>query len=233
MFFIGFSGEIWLKPGKPPTRARAYVRKAAGMRAPSKPEDGKVSLVLAPGNMFSVSDVLQKLICDDEVVILKLNPINDYIGEHLLRIYKPFVDGGWLQVAYGGKEVGEYISRHDGIDTIHLTGSVNTFNTMVWGSPTADRKGSPLITKPFSAELGSVTPYIVVPPPAGVKWTEEEIRFQANQVASGLLTNSGHNCVSLEVLVTAKDWQQREQFMAELRKVLNSVDRPTGWYPGW
>lgn len=61
------------------------------------------------------------------------------------------------------------------------------------------RTGKPLLNKPISAELGSVTPCIVVPPPKGTQWTQEQMRVQAHNVAAGLLHNCGHNCLGLEV----------------------------------
>ena len=57
-----------------------YRTKAKGIRSP-----GGVSLVLGAGNQASVvsSDILFKLIHEDEVVIVKTNPVNEYIGKHL------------------------------------------------------------------------------------------------------------------------------------------------------
>ena len=57
------------------------------------------------------------------------------------------------------------------------------------------RTGSPLLSKPITAELGNITPFIIVPG----EWSEEDIRYQAENVASGLMQNSGHNCIAAEV----------------------------------
>lgn len=73
--------------------------------------------------------------------------------------------------------------------------------------------GVPAIQKPVTAELGCVTPYIVIPG----KWTRQAIDYYADECAAGLISNSGHNCTKLELLITAKDWPQREQFMAAVR----------------
>jgi hypothetical protein len=53
----------------------------------------------------------------------------------------------------------------------------------------------PVLTKPVTAELGNITPYIIVPGP----WSERDIEYHATNVASGLAQNTGHNCISAEV----------------------------------
>lgn len=57
-----------------------YRSKATGSKS-----SGGVSLVLGAGNQASVvsSDILFKLLHEDEVVIVKTNPVNEYIGKHL------------------------------------------------------------------------------------------------------------------------------------------------------
>ncbi|GAX81191.1 hypothetical protein CEUSTIGMA_g8624.t1 [Chlamydomonas eustigma] len=231
LLFGGFKGEVWIQPGKPASKAKLYKDKAAG-NVP-KPE-GAVSLVLGAGNQLAVVflDVLHKLFSEDEVVLLKMNPVNEFVGDHLLKMYRPLVEGGWLEVAYGGREVGEYLTSHPGIESIHLTGSADTFNSILWGSPTAERKGTPPIKKVMTAELGNITPYLIVPPPPNVRWSPSEMSYQAVTVASGLLQNCGHNCIGLEALITAADWPQRKDFMDLLRKTFNGMSRCTPWYPG-
>lgn len=57
-----------------------YRTKARGVKSP-----GGISLVLGAGNQASVvsSDILFKLMHEDEVVVVKTNPVNEYIGRHL------------------------------------------------------------------------------------------------------------------------------------------------------
>jgi hypothetical protein len=40
-----------------------------------------------------------------------------------------------------------------------------------------------------------VTPFIIVPGP----WSEEDLRYHAENVASGLVQNTSHNCIAAEV----------------------------------
>ena len=36
--------------------------------------------------------------------------MHSYVGQHVLSMFRPFVESGWLEVAYGGREVGEYLT---------------------------------------------------------------------------------------------------------------------------
>jgi hypothetical protein len=64
----------------------------------------------------------------------------------------------------------------------------------VWGNgdQAAARKANntPILDKPITAELGGVGPCIVVPG----DWSDVDIRFQAEHVATTKLINCGHNC---------------------------------------
>jgi hypothetical protein len=53
----------------------------------------------------------------------------------------------------------------------------------------------PVLNKPVTAELGNITPYIIVPG----EWSEGDIEYHATNVASGLTQNTGHNCIAAEV----------------------------------
>ena len=72
-------------------------------------------MVLGAGNVSSIApmDVLYKLYMHHEVVILKMSPVNDYLGPIWRRCFRSFVDKGFLQLAYGGVEVGKYLAEHD------------------------------------------------------------------------------------------------------------------------
>lgn len=43
--------------------------------------------------------------------------------------------------------------------------------------------------------------------------------------------NSGHNCLSTELIVTARGWPQRPAFLEALRKVLDGLSQRWPWYP--
>ena len=113
-------------------------------------------------------DVITKLFNEGKVCLLKMHPVNAYLGPFLEAAFAEPIRRGFLAVAYGGAEEGEYLARHEGIDEIHLTGSVQTYDQIVWGPPGPEResrkaRNAPVIGKPVTAELGNVSPVLVVP----------------------------------------------------------------------
>ena len=48
-------------------------------------------------------DVLYKLYAEGEVCILKMNPVNEYIGPIIEKAFKPLIDEGFLAIVYGGQ----------------------------------------------------------------------------------------------------------------------------------
>jgi acyl-CoA reductase-like NAD-dependent aldehyde dehydrogenase len=165
VFFRGFSGDIWMEPGVtaeelPSTQALAYQGPAP---------DGKVALVLGAGNVSSIGpmDALYKLFVEKQVVILKMNPVNAYLGPLIEEGFRALVARGFLHVVYGGAAEGEQLCRHQGVDEIHITGSDRTHDAIVFGTGeegarrTAERR--PLLVKRITSELGNVSPVILVP----------------------------------------------------------------------
>jgi hypothetical protein len=222
----GMHGELWLTPGKPATQGLVYRQ---------KPAEGKVALVLGAGNISSVAptDMLYKLFAEDQVVLLKMNPVNEYLGKWFEQAFQPLIADGFLKIVYGGAEVGRYLCHHSAIDTIHITGSHRTHDAIVWGSTFEEQQhrqqnNNPVITKPITSELGCVTPVLIVPG----KWSQSDLRFQARQVASMVAHNASFNCSAAQVLVTAKGWQQREAFLHELKIELAKIPPRPAYYPG-
>lgn len=73
--------------------------------------------------------------------------------------------------------------------------------------------GAPPLAKRVDAELGCVTPYIVVPG----AWTEADMEYYADEVVAGLVNNAGHNCTKAELLVTSAEWPLRDALVAAVR----------------
>ena len=113
-----------------------------------------------------------------------------------------------------------------------MTGSDKTYDAIVFGpgDEGARRKaaGVRLVTKPVSAELGCVSPVIIVPG----AWSAKDLSYQAASVASMLVNNAGFNCLTPRVLVTWKHWPQREAFLNELECVLSAIPTRAAYYPG-
>ncbi len=226
LMFTGFSAEVWIEPGKPATQGRIY-REPKG--------EGHVACVLGAGNVGSIPpmDVLYKLFVEDEVCVLKMNPVNEHVGPHLEEAFAQLISDGFLAVVYGGLEVGKHLTDHPSVDTLHVTGSDKTYDAIVWGPDpveAARRKDAdePLNTRPFSAELGCVTPVLVVPGP----WSDSDLEFQARSVAGMVTQNASFNCNAAKVVVLARGWDKREAFLDKLRQALRQAPARKAYYPG-
>ncbi|MEM9380980.1 MAG: aldehyde dehydrogenase family protein [Planctomycetota bacterium] len=194
----------------------------------------RVSLVLGAGNVSSIGplDALHRLFTEGEVVLLKMNPVNAAMGPVLEEALRPLVDLDALRIAYGGAEVGARLCAHEGVDTIHVTGSDRTHDAIVWGSGEEGRerkrRGEPLNDRPITSELGNVSPVIVVPGP----WSKRDLVHHGRGMAASLTTNAGFNCNATRVLVTHAGWDQREAFLAEVREALRTTPDRVPYYPG-
>ena len=127
---------------------------------------------------------------------VKLNPVNDYVGPLLEAALQPLVAAGAVQVAYGGAGVGGQLTAHALVDSVHITGSIATAQAVLRGGPGAEG-GAPGFSKGFTAELGCVTPCIVVPSAAA--WSRGELAQRAGEIAHGLANNASCNCVATKV----------------------------------
>ena len=197
--------------------------------------EGRVALVLGAGNVASIGpmDALYKLFAEDEVVVLKTNPVNAYLGPFIDRAFRALADRGFFGVVHGGAAIGKHLCEHPRVDTIHITGSDQTHDAIVWGVDPEERahrkaSGDPQNTRPISSELGCVTPVFVVPG----DWSASDIEFQARHVASMVANNGSFNCNAAKVLVTAAGWSQRERFVAAVHDALGAVPPRKAYYPG-
>jgi len=230
VFFRGFTGDVWMEPGVtaeglPATQALAYQ----GSVPP-----GNVALVLGAGNVSSIGpmDALYKLFVEKQVVVLKMNPVNAYLGPLIAEGFRALAARGFVHVVYGGAAEGEYLCRHPQVDEIHVTGSDRTHDAIVFGSGEegARRKAErrPLLEKRVTSELGNVSPVIVVPGP----WRESDFRSHAANLAGQLVNNAGFNCNAVRVVVQHAGWDGRERLLAALRDVLARVRPRLAYYPG-
>lgn len=226
----GYTGEVWLEPGITPNGARA----AAGLAQRTPTESGGVGLVLGAGNITSIPvlDVLYELLAHNRTALLKVNPTQDALVPVYKRAFAPLIGPGLLRVVRGGPSVGSYLTAHPELVHVHITGSAATFDAIVWGTGSAAarrrRENRPQLKKPITAELGGVSPIIIVPG----EWTDADLTYQAEHVATMRLQNSGHNCIAGQVVVMSSDWAQAEDFRTALRRAYaNAPERPI-WYPG-
>ncbi|HEV2428109.1 MAG TPA: aldehyde dehydrogenase family protein, partial [Acidimicrobiales bacterium] len=193
-----------------------------------------VSLVLGAGNVASLGprDVLSKLFAEGKVVVLKANPVNDYLVPYWARALAALIEPGYLAIVRGGAQVGSYLTAHVAITDVHVTGSDKTHDAIVFGTGEegARRKAASekLMSKPISCELGNVSPVVVVPG----RWSDAELAYQARHVATMVVNNAGFNCLTPRVIVTHEGWEQRDAFLDALEGVFATIPTRPAYYPG-
>lgn len=230
MLFTGVKGEVWMQEGVTPENLMDHI---ASVYRRANPE-GTVSLVLGAGNIASIPamDALTKLLGENSVVLLKMNPVNEYLGPILERALAAFVEAGFLSIVYGGADVGRFLVAHPWVETVHITGSDKAHDSIVFGDGEegARRKQerSPRLDKPITSELGNVTPVIVVPGP----WSDSDLRYQGENIASGLTHNAGFNCVANRVLIMHDEWDRRQVLNREIIQALQRIPTRPAYYPG-
>ncbi|GGK63232.1 hypothetical protein GCM10011591_39360 [Nocardia camponoti] len=79
-----------------------------------------------------------------------------------------------------------------------------------------------------TAELGNITPVIIVPG----SWSRSQLRYQAEHIAAMAVNNVGLNCAAARILVTSRNWPQREEFLGYLADTLRERDARHLYYPG-
>ena len=113
-----------------------------------------------------------------------------------------------------------------------MTGSAATYDAIVWGSDAhaEDRRanGTPLLDKPFTAELGGVAPLIVVPG----DWSDAAVHLQAGRIAFAKLFNCGHVCCAPQILVLPDGWPLAGLLLAEVRRLMRAAEPRVPYYPG-
>jgi acyl-CoA reductase-like NAD-dependent aldehyde dehydrogenase len=230
LVYSGMRVEVWIEPGQPASQGALYREKARGVHRP-----GRVALVLGAGNISSIAplDAVSKLFVDDEVVVLKMNPVNDYLAPLFRRAFRDLVEPGFLEIVTGGAEAGEYLCHHPQIGSVHLTGSDRTHDRIVWGAEDGEQQrrkalGQPRLDKPVTSELGCVTPVLVVPG----HWTDGELDYQARNVASMVVHNASFNCTAAKVIVLARGWSQRQAFLDRLHETFAALPPRRAYYPG-
>lgn len=229
--FLGVTGEVHLQAGV--DEAALHERRARFHKAPD--HDGRTCLVLGAGNINAIppTDVLQKLFTEGKTCVLKMNPVNAYLGPLIEEAFAPAVARGLVAVVYGGAEEGARLVAHPGVDEIHVTGSDQTHDLLVWGPPGPERearraRGEPLLAKEITSELGCVSPVLVVPGP----WDDRRLAFQAESVAGMVTHNASFNCNAAKLLVTPRGWRHRERFLDLVMAAMARAPARLAWYPG-
>lgn len=231
VLYSGFTGDVWMQPQV--TRESLPEHMGAIYTKPALTE-GRVSLVLGAGNVASIGplDLVHKLFFEGQVGLLKFNPVNAYLAPFVEEAFADLIRDGFVRTTAGGPESGAFLVAHPGIEEIHITGSDRTHDAIVYGPGEEGRRrkeaDEPLVDKRITSELGNVSPVIVMPG----DWSEGDLEFQAQNVATQLTNNAGFNCNASRVLVVWSRWPQRKAFLDRLSEVLATVPQRPAYYPG-
>ncbi|HEX2674267.1 MAG TPA: hypothetical protein VHM25_25495 [Polyangiaceae bacterium] len=231
LLYAPFRAKTWLSPDVDATQLRDV--QAQFYKRPDP--EGRVALVLGAGNVASIPvlDVIYKSFVERRVCLLKMSPVNAYLGPLFELAMAPLISRGFLRIAYGGPEVGAYLVAHAAIDELHVTGSLETHDRIVWGRAGAEREarkkqGTPRFDKPVSSELGNISPVLLVPG----KYSDAQLDTMARGLAGMVVQNASFNCNAAKMLITPKGFPQREPLLARLEAELSKIPPRNAYYPG-
>ena len=229
--YPGFTAEVWMQPDVPPDSLQDNV---AGFYRQSRP-DGAVELIPTVANVSSIPplDALSKLYAEGHVCLLLLHPANDFLVPQLREIFGQFIDEGFVDVAIGRADAGAYLVDHQDVEHIHLTGSDQTHDAIVYGlGDEADQRRRH--DRPrrddiqMTSALGNISPIIVAPGP----WSPQDLDYHAENIATQIVANAGFNCNDAQVLITPKGWEQRGELLDGVRGYLDEIPPRPAYYPG-
>jgi len=189
---------------------------------------GGVALVLGAGNVTGLApaDCVNQIFEHGRAVFLKLHPLHAPLRTLFERAFQPLVEAGMLAIVAGGVEVAKAAIASPGLEHVHLTGGRAAFDALVWGGP--GKQGVPRLAQSITCELGNVTPWVIVPG----RYTPRELASQADMVAASIVNNTSFNCIATKLVVTARAWGQRAEFLALVEGRLAAAAARPGWYPG-
>lgn len=228
--FMGIRASVRLQRGLGPEEIHGTLTRLA-----ADEELTGVTGILGAGNVSSIpaTDSLNKIMFERRCVLLKMNPVNEYLAPIFERALAPLIKAGLLRILTGGPGVGSEMIHHELVDDVHITGSAATHDIIVWGGDGAERRrrkqnNDPALKKSVTSELGNVTPWIIVPG----DYKESQLQSQAQHVAASITNNSSFNCLATKVIITWKHWPQRDLFLDLLQRYLSATPVRPGYYPG-
>lgn len=231
VLLAGLRAEVHVRAGISEREVRSSSARFYRQSSPA----GQVDLILGGGTVAAIpcQDVLTKMFNEGAVCLLKLHPLNAYLGPWLEEAFADAIARDFLRIVYGGAEEGGYLAEHPGIDNIHLTGSAATHERLLWGrdaGPRPEYSGHlhPYLSKQITAGLGNVSPVLIVPGP----YLDRQLAFQAEAVAGAFAHNAAYSCCTPRLLVSPRGWAQRGTFLRYLEAALSRVPRRFAFYPG-
>jgi acyl-CoA reductase-like NAD-dependent aldehyde dehydrogenase len=158
--------------------------------------------------------------------------VNDHLGHLVEGALRSLIQRDFLGVIYGDATVGDYVCKHPAVEEIHMTGSDKTYEAIVFGSgPEGHQRKmdqKPINTRPFTGELGNVTPVIVVPGP----WTQKDIDEYGKQITTWLIANAGFVCCAPRVIIQHTSWPLKKGLIESVKSHLENHPTRKAYYPG-
>lgn len=229
LFFMPYSIDVRLAPHVD----AADLRSAQASFYRSAAPEGSLVAVLGGGNVASIPalDLLHECFVAGRACVLKMSPVNAYLGPAFEHIFAPIAELGGLAIVYGGADVGRTLLSSPDVDHVHLTGAIETHDTIVWGPPGPERverlrRGTPLLQKGITSELGNISPVVVTPGP----YSEGELSDVAESIAGMLFNNASFNCNAVKLLVLPK--HLAETITARLEALFVAQAPRPAFYPG-
>lgn len=176
-----------------------------GMPIQTNPLDKPAGIIAVSGagNYSSSIEMAMALFLENKAVIHKPHKLNEATDQIWEKIFAPLIEA--KAVAFCDADQGREMAKLKGLHSIYFTGSTGVAHAI------QNAASAPLVS-----ECGGNNPCIIVPG----KWSEKDIKRQAIQLASVGKLNGGAVCGRPQTIVTSKNWEQREQFLNELRKAI-------------
>jgi acyl-CoA reductase-like NAD-dependent aldehyde dehydrogenase len=233
-----FADRIFFMPYTVDVRLAAHVdaadlRSAQASFYSDASNEGSVVAVLGAGNVASIPalDLLHECFVAGRACVLKMSPVNAYLGPAFEHIFAPIVALGGLAIVYGGAAAGRALLGSPHVDHVHMTGSIETHDAIVWGPPGAERAarlraGQPLLQKGITSELGNISPVLVTPGP----YSERELTDVAESIAGMLFNNASFNCNGAKLLVLPR--HLASAVTSRLEALFTAEPARPAYYPG-
>lgn len=208
----------------------AAFRASWRSEAESRPRAGGVAVVLGAGNVTGLApaDAVDQIFCHGRAVLLKLHPLHGSLQPVYQDAFGPLVEAGLLEIIVGDTDLARAAIAAPAATHIHLTGGRAAFDHIVWGPEGPRASAEPVLRKTITCELGSVTPWLVLPG----RYSPRELRFQADLVAASIANNTSFNCIATKCVVTSQRWPQREDFLRLVTERLASLPPRSAWFSG-
>ena len=198
-------------------KARGYLH-VAGTPKQTNPlhKPAGVIAVSGAGNYSSSIEMAMALFLENKAVIHKPHKLNEATDAVWAKIFAPLIARKAL--VFIGADQGREMSALDGLHAIYFTGSTGVAHAI------QNAASAPLVS-----ECGGNNPCLIVPG----QWTDKDIAHWAIQIASAGKLNGGAVCGRPQTIITSKNWPQRAQFIAALRKAIAEDTFGTAtYYPG-